>query len=233
MTPPLRFEGIALPGLDGAGFELEVPPHRAVSVLGPEASGVDALGSYALALARPARGRVLVFGEDIAQMPRRTALAFRRRVGYLPAGDGLLNNLSLADNVALPLRFGSDLAERAIAGRLRVMLAQVRIADAAALRPAEATEEQRRRAALARALAFDPPLVILEAPFDGLTRRASAELLELARGGETSAGSRRTVFLTGQALPQPLEPRIEIRYRLAGGRLQDERHGAGGGHGTH
>ena len=77
----------------------------------------------------------------------------------------------------------------------------------------------RRRAALARALAFDPKLVILADPFDGLTTRAAAELLELARGGETEAGSRRTVFMTGQFIPQMLESRVEVRYRIAKGEL--------------
>ena len=219
MTAPLRFEGIALPG-HGSPITLEVPEHRAVLVLGPEASGVDALPGYAMGLVQPAAGCALVFGEDIARLPRRKALAFRRKVGYLPAGNGLIHNLSLHDNVALPLRYGSDLSEREIAGRIRIMLTLLRITDAAERRPADATEEQSRRAALARALAFDPALLILADPFDGLTHRAAAELLELARGGETGAGSRRTVFMTGKSAPQLLEPRIEVRYRLAKGELQ-------------
>lgn len=223
MSPaPLQFEDVTLPGPEGARISFVVPAHRGVLVLGREESGVDALASYALALERPETGRSLVFGEDLTRLPRRALLAFRRRVGYLPAGNGLLQNLSLRDNIALPLRFGSDLTEREIRGRIRVMLALLRIADAAELRPAAASEEQRRRAALARALAFDPELVILEDPFDGLTTRSAAELLELARGGETGAGSRRTVLMTGQYVPELLEPRIEIRYRVVKGGLQRE-----------
>ncbi|NIM48418.1 MAG: ATP-binding cassette domain-containing protein [Gemmatimonadales bacterium] len=221
MTPaPLKFENISLPGIAVGGATLEVPEHRAVLVVGPEASGVDALPGYALALHRPTTGRVFLFGQDVAKLPRRATLAFRRQVGYLPAGDGLLHNLSLRDNIALPLRFGSDMTEREIDGRIRIMLALLQLVDAADLRPASATDEQRRRAALARALAFDPDLVIMADPFDGLTNRAAAEVLELARGGEIEAGSRRTVFMTGQYVPQQLEPRIEIRYRLAKGELR-------------
>lgn len=219
-TPPLRYEEVPLPG--GSRITLDVPEHRAVSVIGAEASGVDALASIALALQRPAAGRVLLYGEDVHRLPRRELLAFRRRVGYLPAGSGLLHNLTLRDNVALPLRYGSDLDERGIDGRVNVMLAMLRVADAADRRPAMLTEEQRRRAALARALAFDPPLVILADPFDGLTNRAAAELLEIARGGETAEGSRRAVFMTGQSVPERLEPRIEHRYRIYGGELRRE-----------
>jgi ABC-type transporter Mla maintaining outer membrane lipid asymmetry ATPase subunit MlaF len=133
-----------------------------------------------------------------------------------------MQNLSLRDNVALPLRFGSDMSDREIEGRLQVALAAARLTRSADLRPAQANEEQRRRAAFARALAFDPELVILDHPFDGLTNRASAELLELARGGETGEGSRRTVFVTGQDLPDNLRPRIELRYRLTRGLIERE-----------
>ncbi len=218
MSAPLIFEDVTLPG-EGTRIALEVPEHRAVVVTGPEASGVDALPAFAMALRRPRSGRVLLFGEDVSSLSRRAALAFRRQVGYLPAGDGLLHNLSLRDNVALPLRYGSDLTEREINGRIRIMLTLLRIADAGDLRPAGATDEERRRAALARALAFDPDLVILADPFDGLTTRTAAELLELARGGETETGSRRTVFITGQFIPQLLESRVEVRYRLVKGEL--------------
>jgi ABC-type transporter Mla maintaining outer membrane lipid asymmetry ATPase subunit MlaF len=219
---PLRFENIALPQFDGSGVTFEVPPNKAVIVIGTEDSGVDTLASLALALAPARAGRVLVPGEDLASLPKRAALAFRRRVGYLPAGDGLLQNLSLRNNVALPLQFGSDLSDREIESRIRIMLTLTGLAAAAELRPAAASEEQRRRTALARALAFDPELVIMEDPFDGLTTRAAAEILALARGGETEAGSRRTVFMTSQYIPSTLVPRIEIRYRIENGRLVTE-----------
>lgn len=216
---PLRFENVPLPSLRGENATFEVPAHRAVLVEGSADSGIDTLAAYALGLDPLPAGRVLVFGEDLARLPRRTVLAFRRRVGYLPAGDGLLHNLSLWDNVALPLRFGSTLPESEIRGRIHVMLALLRIADVAHLRPAAVSDEQRRRAALARALAFDPDLVILEDPFDGLPARIAGELLELARGGETEQGSRRTVFMTSQYVPSLLVPRIEIRYRISAGQL--------------
>ncbi len=219
---PLIFEEVPLRGPHGGSVSLTVPAHQAVSLVGDAGSGVNELGAMALALTIPDRGRILVYGEDMASMPRRTALAFRRRVGYVPAGDGLLQNLSLAENVALPLRFGSAMSTREIDGRLRVMLAAVRLGTAAQLRPAEADEEQRRRSSLARALAFDPDLVILEQPFDGLGGHAVAELLEVARGGETAEGSRRSLLIVGQYLPSRLQSRVEMRHRMVRGELQTE-----------
>jgi ABC-type transporter Mla maintaining outer membrane lipid asymmetry ATPase subunit MlaF len=219
---PLVFENIEVGNGRPLVVNFQVPAHQSVCVLGDEASGVGQLGRLALALDPPAGGRVLVLGEDIAQLPRCAALAFRRRVGYLPAGDGLLQNLSLYDNVALPLRFGSDISEHDIEGRIRVMLAMLRLSHVARARPARATDEERRRAALARALAFDPELVILEHPFDGLTGRAAAQLLEIARGGELATGSRRAVLITGQDLPEVVKARVEVRYRMGPNGLEGE-----------
>ncbi len=214
MTAPLVFTQIPLSARIPAPLDLEVAEHETVALLGDEDSGVGALGGYALGLDRPAAGSVRVFDSVIADLPERERLAFRHRVGYLPAGDGLLQNLSLRDNVALPLRFGSDASDREIEGRVNVLLAAVRLTAVAGARPNRANEEERRRAAVARAVAFDPMLLILEQPFDALTARAGAELLELARGGETAQGARRTILITGQELPPGLRRRMDRVYRL-------------------
>jgi ABC-type transporter Mla maintaining outer membrane lipid asymmetry ATPase subunit MlaF len=213
---PLALEGVRLgPGGGGEPVSLAVDPHHTVAFLGDENSGVGDLAGWALGLEAPRHGRVLVYGTDVRALPEGERLAFRRRVGYLPAGDGLLQNLSLRDNVALPLRFGSGDSTHAIDGRVGVMLAAVRVAGAADRRPAQVNEEERRRAAVARAIAFDPPLVLLEQPFDGLTARTAAELLEFVRGGETTAGGRRTVVITAQDLPGVIVRRIERVYRVS------------------
>jgi ABC-type multidrug transport system ATPase subunit len=232
MTALLAFEDVPLVRLHrttiagplplGGGegpFRFELGPNQTVAILGDDASGVDTLGGLALGLERPIQGRVLTLGLEPGALGRQELLAFRRKLGYLPAGDGLLQNLTLRDNIRLPLRFGSDFRSRDIEGRINVILAQLRLTRVADLRPAQASDEDRRRAALGRALAFDPELVILEQPFDGMTDRVAAELLEAARGGETAQGSRRAVLITGQALPALLRSRVDRTYRLHHGRL--------------
>jgi putative ABC transport system ATP-binding protein len=208
------FEHVPLSRHASHPFSLEIPAHHTVAVLGDEDSGVGQLGSYALGLDRPTAGRALAFETEIAALSEPERSAFRRRVGYLPAGDGLLQNLSLRDNVALPLRFGSGAPPQEIEGRVSVMLTAVRVAAVGQLRPAQANEEECRRAALARAIAFDPALLVLEQPFDGLTARVASELLELARGGESAEGARRTILITGQEIPPLLLRRVEQVYRL-------------------
>ena len=217
-APLLDFHAIPMTGSAGGMFALQVMRHETVVVVGDENSGVDSLVEFALGLEGPAAGTVATFGTDLRTLSRREQLAFRRRLGYLPAGDGLLSNLTLRDNVRLPLRFGSNFKTDEIEGRVDVILAMLRLNRVASERPAQANEEQRRRAALGRALAFDPELVLLEQPFVGLTDRASAELLEIARGGETGAGGRRTVFITGQDIPMLLRNRVERVVQLADSR---------------
>ncbi|HEY7682863.1 MAG TPA: ATP-binding cassette domain-containing protein [Gemmatimonadales bacterium] len=215
-TPPLETE------VEGP-FSLQVAAHQTVAVVGDESSGVDTLAGLALGLERPPAGQVFTLGTEIAKLGRVAQLAFRRKVGYLPAGDGLMQNLTLRDNVRLPLRFGSNFRPKDIEGRVDVIMAQLRLTRASYLRPAQTNAEDRRRAALARALAFDPELVVMEEPFDGLTDRTAGELLEAARGGETAEGGRRTVLVTAASLPALLLSRVDRRLRLVRGRLEEER----------
>lgn len=217
-APLVEFHGIPMTGSAAGIFQLQVARHETVVAVGDENSGVDSLIEYALGLETPAAGKALVLGTEVAALSRREQLAFRRRLGYLPAGDGLLSNLSLRDNVRLPLRFGSNFKADEIEGRVDVILAMLRLTRVAHERPAQTNEEQQRRAALGRALAFDPELVLMEQAFVGLTDRASAELLEIARGGETGAGARRTVFITGQDIPMLLRNRVERVVHLADSR---------------
>ena len=219
---PLCFESVPVNGPGGPTLNLEIPANLAVSVLGDDASGVSQLGPLALGLQTPAAGRLTLLGTELSTLSRSELLAYRRRVGYLPAGDGLLQNLTLRQNVALPLRFGSNLSETEIESRLNIMLAAVGLGQAGHLRPAQATDEQRRRAALTRALAFDPKLVVLEEPFVGLTDLAARDILETARGGEVAAGSRRTVLAIGPNLPDSVKRRFERHYRMERGTLRQE-----------
>lgn len=231
MTIVLRFEDIPLGRVTRATYggvphlavesegviTLGIAQHETVAVVGDETSGVDLLGGLALGLDRAPSGRVLALGVELAELERRPQLAFRRKLGYLPAGDGLMQNLTLRENIRLPLRFGSDFKLKDIEARVDLIVAQVRLQRVAGMRPAEANAEDCRRAALGRAIALDPELVIMEEPFDGLTDRAAAELLEIARGGEVAQGGRRSVLITGQDLPALLRHRVERLIRLRRG----------------
>jgi ABC-type transporter Mla maintaining outer membrane lipid asymmetry ATPase subunit MlaF len=198
---PLTFVAVDLredPDHPEHRFDLEVPAGAVLACLGDEDSGVGALGRYVLGLERPLAGRVLVFGTDVGQLAYYPLLTFRRRVGYTQAGDGLLQNLTLRANIALPLSYASDHRPKEIEGRVETLVDALGLRHVAHLRPAAANEEDRRRTAVARSLALDPELLVMEAPFDGLTARAAKEIMEQAR--VRADGTPRTVFLTAQEL---------------------------------
>ena len=222
-APPLVFRDVDLqdrPDHPGRRFQLTVELGTIVVAIGDEGSGVDHLGGYVLGLSRPAAGRVEVFGAPIGALPYYDLLLFRRRIGYHPVGDGLLQNLSLRDNVALPLRFASDHRQDEVDGRVGQLMDDYRLRSVAALRPAQANEEDRRRAALARAVALNPDLVVLEAPFDGLTSRAAQDLID--RVSRRDDGSRRAVFATVQDIVPSVRKTVHRVIKVVEGAAVEE-----------
>ncbi len=206
---PLEYRDVDLrerPDHPDHRFRLLIEPGAMVATIGDEDSGVGDLGRYALGFDRPPSGQALAFGQAIADLPYTDQLLYRRRLGYLPVGDGLLQNLTLRSNVSLPLAYASDHRTKVVADRTEELLQLFGIADVAELRPAQANEEDRRRAAVARAVALDPELVILEAPFDGLTARSARDLLERVR--TRSDGTPRAVLVTAQHIMAAIQPRL-------------------------
>ncbi len=214
-APPLAYRDVPLLGRPDQRFNLTLQAGEVVAAVGDENSGIEALGPLALGLVAPAAGTVEVFGLPIAELSYYDLLVFRRRLGYLPQGDGLLQNLSLKDNVALPVRFATDHRLREVEAKVAQLVDDFRLRAIAGLRPAQATEEDRRRAAAARAVALDPKLVVLELPFVGLTGRAAADLLD--RVSRSDEGGRRTVLLTSRDLTPSVRGLVTRAVRVAEG----------------
>lgn len=208
-APPLEFRAVDLrerPDHPDHRFQLVVEPGLLIAAVGDEDSGVGDLGKFAMGLARPPSGAVLAFGTAIADLEYDDQLLYRRRVGYAPVGDGLLQNLSLRGNVSLPLAYASDHRAAEVQERTDELMTHFGITDVGALRPAQANEEDRRRAAVARAVALDPELLVLEAPFDGLTGRAARVLLEQAL--LRSDGTTRAMLITAQDIVPLVQPML-------------------------
>ena len=220
-APPLVFRDVALLGRPDRLFNLALLPGEVVAAVGDENSGVEQLGRLALGLSAPASGTVEVFGLPIGELSYYDLLVFRRRLGYLPQGDGLLQNLSLRDNVALPVRFATDHRLREVDAKVTQLIEDFRLRAIAGLRPAQANEEDRRRAAAARAVALDPKLVVLEFPFVGLTSRAAMDLLE--RVSKTEQGGRRAVLLTSRDLTPSVRGMVTRAVRVVDGIAVDDK----------
>src|SRR5690606_32534897 len=111
----------------------------------------------------------------------RELLELRKRIGVMLLGNGLLTDLTAAENVALPLRSHTKLPVELIERLVRLKLHAVGLRAAADLYPRELSGGMARRVALARALALDPPLMIYDEPLTGLDPIASGVIMELIR----------------------------------------------------
>ena len=159
-------------------IDLSVPRGSITAVLGPSGSGKSTLLATLTGELVPAAGSVEVFGQPVPREGR-ALLEMRKGIGVLLQGNGLLTDLSVADNVALPLRTHTKLPAALIKRLVDFKLNAVGLLAAADAYPRELSGGMARRVALARALALDPPLMIYDEPLTGLDPIASGVIMSL------------------------------------------------------
>ena len=159
-------------------IELSVPRGSITAVLGPSGSGKSTLLAALTGELVPAAGTVEVFGQPVP-CTRRGLLEMRKGIGVLLQGNGLLTDLTVADNVALPLRAHTKLPKALVQRIVDFKLNAVGLRAAADAWPRELSGGMARRVALARALALDPPLMIYDEPLTGLDPIASGVIMSL------------------------------------------------------
>jgi phospholipid/cholesterol/gamma-HCH transport system ATP-binding protein len=158
----------------------EVPRGSVTAVLGPSGSGKSTLLAALTGELVPAAGRVEVFGQQVPRA-QKALLEMRKGIGVLLQGNGLLTDLTAAENVALPLRTHTNLPDAVIRRLVEMKLHAVGLRAAADLFPRELSGGMARRVALARALALDPPLMVYDEPLTGLDPIASGVVMSLVR----------------------------------------------------
>jgi len=136
--------------------------------MGPSGTGKTTLLRLITAQAVPGKGQILVFGQDIDQVRGSAVYALRKRMGMLFQNGALLTDMTVFENVAFPVREHTDLPEPLIRRLVLTKLQSVGLRGAVDLMPAELSGGMARRVALARAIVFDPEILLYDEPFVGL-----------------------------------------------------------------
>jgi ABC-type transporter Mla maintaining outer membrane lipid asymmetry ATPase subunit MlaF len=172
-------------------------------VAGPQRSGKSDLLMHAAGLMTPVHGGCRVFGCDTNALGE-AQLAERLRVGFVFAGGKLFNELTLAENVALPLRYQKNLSAAEVAPAVAAFLDWFELTPFAGALPANVAANWRQRAALARALILQPELLLLDNPLAGLDGRHRRWLMQfldqLQRGHDRFGGRPMTIVATTEDL---------------------------------
>ena len=155
-------------------FSLSIPAGEVLAIVGRSGAGKSTLLKFVNRLVEPDAGTVLVEGRDTREWD---PIQLRRRVGYVLQEVGLFPHMSIGDNVGVVPRLEGWPRER-IAARVAGLLELVGLpaAQFAARWPDELSGGQRQRVGVARALAVDPPLLLMDEPFGALDPLTRAEL---------------------------------------------------------
>ncbi|HXL40145.1 MAG TPA: ABC transporter ATP-binding protein [Myxococcales bacterium] len=151
------------------GVNLKIPEGTTTVILGGSGSGKTVLMKHIMGLFKPDHGQVIVDGENVSTMSRQELAVFRQRMGMVFQSAALFDSMTVADNVAFPLReHNPGLSEAEIQQKVKEKLAVVDLHGVEQKFPAELSGGMRKRVGLARAIVREPKIVLYDEPTTGL-----------------------------------------------------------------
>jgi len=195
------------------GVNLIVPEGCLYGLIGPGASGKSVLLKILVGLIRPEAGRVLIGGRDIFQMSDLELQEFRKRIGMLFQNNALFDFMTVADNIAFPLRRLFNLPDQEVQERVAERLAVVSLPGFEERMPSGLSGGQKKRVGVARATVAKAPIVFYDEPAAGLDPVTSQKIFDLLRAEQRASGA--TVVMVSSDLDRLLTvtDRVGMMYR--------------------
>ena len=167
---------------------LALPRGKTSVLLGPSGTGKSTLLRLATGLLRPDAGQVFALGKEVTALPEGQLRSLRRRFGMLFQDNALFGSLTVFDNIAFPLRHVARHPEPDVKRRVDELLGLVGLEGLETRPPDRLSGGQRKRVALARAIALEPEMVLFDEPTSGLDPQTSAAIDELIQRMQARLG---------------------------------------------
>jgi putative ABC transport system ATP-binding protein len=196
------------------GISFEVNRGEFVSIVGPSGNGKSTLLNMITGIDRPSQGEIFVTGREIHKMSENELAGWRgENVGIIFQFFQMLPALSLLQNVILPMDFANKYSTKERKERAMELLELVGLAEQAEKLPSMVSGGQQQRAAIARALANDPPLLVGDEPTGNLDSRTAGDIFELF-SRLVEQGKTMIMVTHDKELAQRVPRRIEITNGL-------------------
>ncbi|EJC7017998.1 ABC transporter ATP-binding protein [Vibrio parahaemolyticus] len=198
------------------GIDLHVPEGKVTAIMGPSGIGKTTLLRLIGGQLYPEQGEIWFDGGNIPTLSRKKLYNARKKMSMLFQSGALFTDLNVFDNVAFPLREHTNLSEDLIRTMVLLKLEAVGLRGAAQLMPSELSGGMARRAALARAIALDPDLIMFDEPFVGQDPITMGVLVELIKDLNQALGL--TSIVVSHDVPEVMSIADWV-YLLADGKI--------------
>lgn len=162
------------------GFNLDLHKGENIVVLGKSGSGKSVLIKCIIGLLRPDEGQILVFGQNVTDLPHEALDKIRAKVGFLFQSNALYDSMTVRENLEFPMRsHWTKLSQQETNGKVMEALENVGLAHTVDMMPVELSGGMRKRIALARTLILKPDIILYDEPTTGLDPVTGKEIADL------------------------------------------------------
>lgn len=192
---------------------LSVPRGQTLLVLGRSGTGKSVLLKLLIGLQKPDQGEIEINGQAVTTLPVNELNETRKKMGFLFQNAALYDSLSVEENVAFPLRRHTQMKDQERRNRVRELLARVGMENAVKKMPANISGGMKKRVGLARALALDPEIMLLDEPNAGLDPITAAEIDELIRELQQERGMTSVVVTHDMRSVKTIADRVAMLHQ--------------------